>query len=99
VLFPGAVAAFATQCDDIPASRFVFDQWDSKNGKLRLSVPLRLGRYGCTTWMPEMKLWRRYSKSFRNRPTYLDNEGTRCSVCGHLTLCRHAVVGAPHPHG
>lgn len=66
-LCPGALAAFATQCDDIPRSRFVYAQYDKK---LRLSVPMSHGdtKHSCVTWLPDMKIWRRYCTSVRSRP-------------------------------
>ncbi len=66
-MFPGARAAFATQCDDIPRSRFVFDQWNSKDGRLKLSTPLGFGGQ-TTTWLPEVGIWRRYCRHISSKP-------------------------------
>lgn len=68
-MFPGALAAFAAHCVDIPESRFVFDEWSGKTGRLRLSVPMNMrARYTCTMWLPEMRIWRRYSRHISAKP-------------------------------
>lgn len=68
-MFPGALAAHATQCDDIAESRFVFDQWSGGGGRLRLSIPMRFGMHGSNaTWLPEVGIWRRYCQHVSCKP-------------------------------
>lgn len=65
--FPGALDAFDTQCDDIPKSRFVVNEHPFR---LRLSVPMRLGHdvNATTCWLPDMRIWRRYSRAVKVKP-------------------------------
>lgn len=64
-LFPGARAAFAYQ--NIPRSRFVFDQHAGNGGRLKLSVPLNYGGH-TITWLPEIGIWRRYCRHISAKP-------------------------------
>lgn len=66
-MFPGALEAFELQCDNLKPCRFVFDQWSGKEGKLRLSRPLNTGGQS-TTWIPEVGVWRRYSRHISAKP-------------------------------
>lgn len=69
-MFPGARAALDVQCDDITHKRMVFDQWNTSGGRLRLSVlqtPPET-RNSCTTWLPEVGIWRRYCRHVKSKP-------------------------------
>lgn len=67
-LFPGTLVAFSYQ--NIDPSRFVFDEYSTIGGKLRVSVPMvGIGyRHTCMTWLPEMGIWRRYQRAIRVKP-------------------------------
>lgn len=67
--FPGALVAFATQCDDIPCSRFIVVV--DRVARLRLSVPMSPGfdtKHANVVWLPTVGIWRRYSTSVSTKP-------------------------------
>lgn len=64
-MFPGARAAFENQ--NIGPSRFVYESYDNK---LRVSVPNIGTGYRAVnmTWLPDMRIWRRYQRAVKVKP-------------------------------
>lgn len=69
--FPEALEYFDSQVgESLPRCRLVIqrDFFRVEKDKLRVSVPLGPGASSTITWMPEVRVWRRYTRHMRSRP-------------------------------
>ena len=73
-LFPDALEFFDVFVGDaFPHARLIIETTSSntRTPRLRVSVPMTPGRNtvgACIVWLPELKIWRRYSRAVSTRP-------------------------------